>query len=84
MTGENKSYSTIAKLWWDTPSFKPMDMMPKNKSVCGFHLGYLSDDDELEELVREAAEDLVQMYEKGQIKPKIDSVWPFEKVGLIF
>ncbi len=80
MTGEHKSLSNIASIWWNMPTFKPLSMLTSNKSIAGFHLGYLSGDEESEAMVTEAAEELLNMYAKGLIKPKIDSVWPFEKV----
>ncbi|XP_072028837.1 synaptic vesicle membrane protein VAT-1 homolog [Amphiura filiformis] len=81
MTGEHKSFTNLASMWWSLPTFKPLSMMTSNKSVAGFHLGYLSGDDESEAMITDAAADLVRMYKEGLIKPHVDSVWPFEKAG---
>ncbi|XP_029428564.1 synaptic vesicle membrane protein VAT-1 homolog [Rhinatrema bivittatum] len=78
LTGQKKNLMALAKTWWNQFSINAMQLIHANKAVCGFHLGYL--DEELE-LVGSVVASLVNLYKQGKIKPKIDSVWPFEKVG---
>ncbi|XP_071940875.1 synaptic vesicle membrane protein VAT-1 homolog [Antedon mediterranea] len=77
MQGENRSMLNVAKTWWNSPSFGAMDMMQKNKSVSGFHLGYLADETEL---LTNAMNEIIRLYQAGRIKPKIDSVWHFANI----
>lgn len=57
-----------------------LQLLQANRAVCGFHLGYL--DGEVE-LVSSVVARLLALYNQGHIKPRIDSVWPFEKVSLV-
>jgi len=41
----------LAYSLWKTPTFSPMDMVSSNKSVMGFNLSFLTDEDELREEV---------------------------------
>ncbi|XP_077978057.1 synaptic vesicle membrane protein VAT-1 homolog isoform X2 [Glandiceps talaboti] len=76
--GEHRSYWNLLKNWFRIPSFQGMNMMKDNRAVCGFHLGMLKNE---KELISEAVHVLVQMFLDGKVKPHIDSVFPFEKVG---
>ena len=51
--------------------------MHANKAVCGFHLGYLNDD----QLIFQTLGKLLELYNQGKIKPRIDSTYHFEQVG---
>ncbi|XP_070565058.1 synaptic vesicle membrane protein VAT-1 homolog [Ptychodera flava] len=76
--GEHRSLWNLFKNWWNVPTYNGMKMMVDNKAVCGFHLGMLTDN---YELIMEAMNALIEMYNEGKIKPKIDSIFPFEKIG---
>ncbi|XP_069490297.1 synaptic vesicle membrane protein VAT-1 homolog [Ambystoma mexicanum] len=78
LTGQKKNLMALAKTWWNQFSINAMQLLHANKSVSGFHLGYL--DEELE-LIAGVVAQLVELYKQGKIKPKVDSVWPFEQVG---
>ncbi|XP_033109102.1 synaptic vesicle membrane protein VAT-1 homolog [Anneissia japonica] len=77
MKGEARSVLSVAKTWWNSPSFSAIDMMQKNKSVSGFHLGWLVEETEL---LTNAMNEIIRLYQAGRIKPKIDSVWHFENI----
>ncbi|XP_038044973.1 synaptic vesicle membrane protein VAT-1 homolog [Patiria miniata] len=76
--GEMRSMKALVSTWWNTPNFKPFDMMVQNKAVCGFHLGYLEKE---VDLLHNAVHDIMKMYQEGQVKPHVDSVWEMSKVG---
>ncbi|XP_002738460.1 synaptic vesicle membrane protein VAT-1 homolog [Saccoglossus kowalevskii] len=77
--GEHRKIWNLAKNWFQMPSFHGMTLIKANKSVCGFHLGMLQEE---KDLIKEGITALLEMFRAGKIKPKIDSVFPFEKFKL--
>jgi len=59
------------------PIFTPMGLMDKNRSVAGVNLGHLWDDP----FLPVAMNKLLIMYREGQIKPHIDSSFPFAEAA---
>jgi NADPH:quinone reductase-like Zn-dependent oxidoreductase len=80
LSGQNKNYMQVMKNWWAVKSINPIDLMPQNKCVCGFHLGKLTGE-EMHNTLREALLEIVKFYSEGVVKPKVDSTWAFEDVG---
>ncbi|XP_018420003.1 PREDICTED: synaptic vesicle membrane protein VAT-1 homolog [Nanorana parkeri] len=78
LTGQKKNLAALAKTWWNQISINAMQLIPSNKAVCGFHLGHLDNETEL---LTDVVVKLLDMYKQGKIKPKIDSIYPFEQVG---
>ncbi|XP_054449865.1 synaptic vesicle membrane protein VAT-1 homolog [Pteronotus mesoamericanus] len=78
LTGPKRNLMALARTWWNQFSVTALQLLPANRAVCGFHLGYL--DNEVE-LVSPVVARLLALYKQGHIKPHIDSVWPFEKVA---
>uniref|UniRef100_A0ABM5GRB8 Synaptic vesicle membrane protein VAT-1 homolog n=1 Tax=Pogona vitticeps TaxID=103695 RepID=A0ABM5GRB8_9SAUR len=77
LTGQRKNLMAMAKTWWNQFSINALQLLHLNKAVCGYHLGYL---DEEVELLSDVVAKLVALYNQGKIKPKVDSIWPFEQV----
>jgi synaptic vesicle membrane protein VAT-1 len=65
-------------IWWRTKNVSPTEMLNSSKVIAGLHLANLLRDDP--ERVRQALDTIFSMYQQKLISPKIDSVWPFEKV----
>jgi NADPH:quinone reductase-like Zn-dependent oxidoreductase len=64
-------------LGWEVlgiPLFTPLGMMEKNRLVAGVNIGHLWDE---VELLREEMAALVELYDKGAIKPRIDASFSF-------
>lgn len=80
VSGPKRNLMTMARIWWNQFSVTALQLLPANRAVCGYHLGYL--DSEME-LVSGVVTRLVALYNQGHIKPHIDSVWPFEKVSVM-
>nr|XP_033774014.1 synaptic vesicle membrane protein VAT-1 homolog [Geotrypetes seraphini] len=78
LTGQKKNLMALAKIWWNQFSISALQLIHANKAVCGFHLGHLEGE---WELIGGVVANLINLYKQGKIKPKIDSVWPFEQVG---
>lgn len=79
LTGQRKNLMAMAKTWWNQFSINALQLLHLNKAVCGYHLGYL---DEEVELISHVVTELVALYRQGKIKPKVDSVWPFDQVSM--
>ncbi|KAM7371640.1 hypothetical protein PAMP_008858 [Pampus punctatissimus] len=78
LAGQKKNLLAVAKNWYHQFSIHTLSLIQGNKSVCGFHLGYL--DGEME-LISQAMNNVLDLYQQGKIKPRIDSTWHLEQVG---
>ncbi|XP_076857036.1 synaptic vesicle membrane protein VAT-1 homolog [Brachyhypopomus gauderio] len=78
LSGQRKNLLALAKSWYSQFSISALSLMQSNKAVCGFHLGYL--DDEFT-LVSHVLHEVLNLYQQGKIKPRIDSTYHFEQVG---
>uniref|UniRef100_A0A8C4PEN6 Vesicle amine transport 1 n=1 Tax=Dromaius novaehollandiae TaxID=8790 RepID=A0A8C4PEN6_DRONO len=78
ITGQKKNLMAMAKTWWNQFSINALQLLHHNKAVCGYDLGNM---DEEYELLGGVITKLINLYNQGKIKPKIDSVWPFEQVA---
>lgn len=77
LAGQKKNLLAVAKNWYHQFSIHTLSLIQGNKSVCGFHLGYL--DGEME-LITQAMNTIMDLYKEGKIKPRIDSTWHLEQV----
>ncbi|KAM7381595.1 hypothetical protein PAMA_012436 [Pampus argenteus] len=77
VTGQKKNLLAMAKTWYNQLSLTTMKLMQSNKAVCGFHMGYISD----EQLIISTMSILLELYSQGKIKPHIDSCYHFEEVA---
>lgn len=80
LTGPKRNLMAMARTWWNQFSVTALQLLPANRAVCGYHLGYLEGE---VELVSGVVTRLLALYNQGHIKPHIDSVWPFEKVSVL-
>ncbi|XP_066061064.1 synaptic vesicle membrane protein VAT-1 homolog [Chamaea fasciata] len=78
LTGQKKNLMAMAKTWWNQFNISALQLLSQNKAVCGYHLGYMVEE---AELLNSVVGKLVHLYSQGKIKPKIDSVWPFDQVA---
>ncbi|XP_042361291.1 synaptic vesicle membrane protein VAT-1 homolog [Plectropomus leopardus] len=78
LAGQKKNLLAVAKNWYHQFSIHTLSLIQGNKSVCGFHLGYL--DGEME-LISQAMNTILDLYKEGKVKPRIDSTWHLEQVG---
>uniref|UniRef100_A0A4W5NS03 Vesicle amine transport 1 n=1 Tax=Hucho hucho TaxID=62062 RepID=A0A4W5NS03_9TELE len=78
LAGQKKNLLAVAKTWYHQFSIHTLSLIQNNKSVCGFHLGYL--DGEVE-VIQQAMTTILDLYTQGKIKPRIDSTYHLEQVG---
>jgi hypothetical protein len=81
LTNERRlSFWSMICLWFRTRGVSPTDLIMRSMVVAGLHLANLMKTDLPR--VRLAMANIFQLYREGKIKPRIDSVWPFEKVRI--
>jgi len=80
VTGETKSFFSVARSWWQVDKVSPIKLFDENKSFSGFNLRHLMYQQNGADYVRSAMNDVFKMFIDGKIKPKIDSTWAFEDV----
>ncbi|XP_051988283.1 synaptic vesicle membrane protein VAT-1 homolog [Xyrauchen texanus] len=78
LAGQKKNLFAVAKTWYQQFSVHTLSLIQGNRSVCGFHLGYL---DSETELISQAMTAILDLYRQGRIKPRIDSTYHLEQVG---
>ncbi|XP_026063712.1 synaptic vesicle membrane protein VAT-1 homolog [Carassius auratus] len=78
LAGQKKNLFVVAKTWYQQFSVHTLSLIQGNRSVCGFHLGYL---DSETELIAQAMAVIMDLYRQGKIKPRIDSTYHLEQVG---
>ncbi|XP_015245978.1 PREDICTED: synaptic vesicle membrane protein VAT-1 homolog [Cyprinodon variegatus] len=76
VTGQKKNLLAMAKTWYNQLTLNTLKLMQTNKAIAGFHLGYITD----EELFERTLVKLMELYQQGKIKPRIDSCYHFEEV----
>ncbi len=81
MTTENRSYMNAIKTWLKCLSVNSLNIMNQNKSVSGYHLGYLLGNSAVADKLRIDFQTLFDFYENGKIKIIIDSKYSFSKIG---
>lgn len=77
-TGGRPNWLKLAWNWLRTPSFNPLDMTTRNKSVLAFNLSYLFENTSL---LTEHMEHLAELIAKGQLKAPPVTCLPFEQVA---
>lgn len=76
--GKARSLWTAARQLVATPRFGAIALMNDNKTVSGVNMGHLFD---RLDILRPQFEALLQMYERGEIKPHIDRTFRFAEAA---
>lgn len=77
-SGERRDLRRVAGQLTGIPVLTPMGLMDRNRTVSGVNLGHLWD---RPELLREELDALMALWRSGDIRPRVDSVYPFERAG---
>lgn len=67
-----------AKAMLETPTFKPMELMARNISVIGVHLGRL---ESRAAILRQQMDELFRMYQEGTVRPVIGKAFPLAEAA---
>ncbi|ELT93711.1 hypothetical protein CAPTEDRAFT_154528 [Capitella teleta] len=78
VSGPQISYWNMIKSYMGVKNYSPLFMIGDNKAACGYHLGHLTDN---QEMIQYAVHQLIGFYNAGKIKPVIDSVWQFDDIA---
>ncbi|KAF4520342.1 hypothetical protein B566_EDAN004402 [Ephemera danica] len=80
VTGETKSFFSVARSWWQVDKVSPIKLFDENKTLSGFNLRHLMRQPAGAERAHKAMEKVMELWKQGAIKPIVDSVWAFEDV----
>jgi len=74
-SGKKRSLIHAASQIMKVKKWSPMKLMDENKAVQGTNMGHLFD---RIDILRPQFEELVKMYEAGQIRPRVDKTFSFD------
>ncbi|XP_034945383.1 synaptic vesicle membrane protein VAT-1 homolog-like [Chelonus insularis] len=80
VTGETKSFFSVARSWWQVDKISPIKLFDENKTISGFNLRHLMYQQGGYNFVRKTVEQVFNLWNDGLIKPKIDSTWALEDI----
>jgi hypothetical protein len=80
VTGETKSFFSVARSWWQVDKISPIKLFDENKTFAGFNLRHLMYQQNGSDYCRLVVDNVFKLYSEGKIKPVVDSVWAFEDV----
>ncbi|XP_065342957.1 synaptic vesicle membrane protein VAT-1 homolog-like [Cloeon dipterum] len=80
VTGETKSFFSVARSWWQVDKVSPIKLFDENKTIAGFNLRHLLRTPAGAERARAAMEKVMELWKNKVIKPIIDSSWALEDV----
>ncbi|KAK0175604.1 hypothetical protein PV327_009344 [Microctonus hyperodae] len=78
VTGETRSFFSVARSWWQVDKISPMKLFDENKTISGFNLRHLLHQQGGHDVVKRAVDQVFKLWTDGCIKPKIDSTWALE------
>lgn len=81
VTGETKSFFSVARSWWQVDKVSPIKLFDENKTLGGFNLRHLMYQQDGHQYVRNTVTKIFDLWKKGLIKPLIDSTWALEDVA---
>ena len=81
VTGETKSFFSVARSWWQVDKVSPIKLFDENKSLAGFNLRHLLYQQGGVEYVRKTMATVFDLWSQGKIKAVVDSVHALEDVA---
>lgn len=81
VTGETKSFFSVARSWWQVDKVSPIKLFDENKSLAGFNLRHLLYQQDGSAYVRNTMNKVLDLWKNGSIKPTVDSTWALEDVA---
>jgi len=76
--GKRRSLFALARAFFGTPRFSPLDLMKDNKTVTGVDLGHLYDH---LDLLRPQFTALLDLHRQGALRPHVDKVFGFDEAA---
>lgn len=81
VTGETKSFFSVARSWWQVDKVSPIKLFDENKSLMGFNLRQLLYQQDGSAFVRRQVEAVFALWEAGKVRATVDSSWAFEDIA---
>lgn len=81
ITSESRSFVNAFKAWWKCLSVTSLDIINQNKSMSGYHLGFLMNNPSCIDEMSTDIINLLELYNKGQIKIQHDSTFAYSKIA---
>lgn len=81
VTGETKSFFSVARSWWQVDKVSPIKLFDENKSLAGFNLRHLLYQQDGSEYIRSTVNKIFDLWKEGKVKPVVDSAWALEDVA---
>ncbi|XP_040157964.1 synaptic vesicle membrane protein VAT-1 homolog-like [Anopheles arabiensis] len=81
VTGETKSFFSVARSWWQVDKVSPIKLFDENKSLGGFNLRHLLYQQDGSEYVRSTVDKIFGLWKDGKVRPVVDSAWALEDVA---
>ncbi|XP_055606939.1 synaptic vesicle membrane protein VAT-1 homolog-like [Uranotaenia lowii] len=81
VTGETKSFFSVARSWWQVDKVSPIKLFDENKSLAGFNLRHLLYQQDGSEYIRSTVDKIFGLWKDGKVKPVVDSAWALEDVA---
>lgn len=81
VTGETKSFFSVARSWWQVDKVSPIKLFDENKSLAGFNLRHLLYQQDGSAYVRSTVDKIFALWKDGKVKPVVDSTWALEDVA---
>lgn len=76
--GTRRSLWRVVRQLWRMPTFKPLDLMNRNRGVHGVNLGHLW---RQAEALQAMLARIVELTERGTLEPVVDRIFPFAEAG---
>ncbi len=76
VSGSKRNVFHVVREFLSLKRHSPLDLMDKNRSISGINLGHLWDETEL---LSSHLKAILEFYQKGQIKPQVDKVFPLSQ-----
>jgi len=80
VSGETKSFFTMAKSWWQVEKISPLKLFEENKTVGGLHLRQFLKGGDKKEFIGQKLSKIWKLMAEGKIHPVIDSTLNFREV----
>jgi len=80
VTGETKSFFSVARSWWQVDKVSPIKLFDENKTLSGLNLRHLLYQQNGAPYAKRIMESVFNLWKEGKIKPVVDSTWALEDV----
>lgn len=81
MTSESRSITNMFKTWWKSLSTNSLEIISENKSISGYHLVHLLNNQAFMSTIITDMNALLKMYTEKKIQILVDHTYGYSKIG---